>query len=109
MIKRKTVVDDMIQGIKKAASRIGAAAGEAPGIDAPRKIYERIVPVPQIDTYSELPFALVQKAGDGSTKSRKAAPAKSTGNQSPPRKQTAAAKAKKSVKKSAKRRSSKTK
>jgi hypothetical protein len=57
--KKKTPIDDMIDDVKTAA----AAIGEAVGVTDP-KPYERVVPVPQVDVYSELPFALVEKNGE---------------------------------------------
>jgi len=57
--KKKTMVDDMIGEVKAAAGKIGDAVG---AVTSDNQV-ERIVPVPQIDTYSELPFGLVEKQG----------------------------------------------
>ena len=59
MAKKKTMVDEMIGDVKKAAGKIGDAVG---AVTSDKQV-ERIVPVPQIDTYSELPFGLVEKQG----------------------------------------------
>lgn len=59
MAKKQIKVGDMFEGAKKLAVNDVEAAESV----AVSKQYERIVPVPQIDTYSELPFALVEKAG----------------------------------------------
>jgi len=58
-VAKKTMVDEMIGDVKKAAGKIGDAVGSV----ASDSQVERIVPVPQIDTYSELPFGLVEKQG----------------------------------------------
>jgi hypothetical protein len=57
--KKSTMVDEMIGDVKKAAGKIGEAVGAV----ASGSRTERVVPVPQIDTYSELPFGLVEKQG----------------------------------------------
>ena len=49
--RKKTVVDDMIDDVKDAATSIG----EAVGMTDPKQV-ERIVQIPPIDVYSELPF-----------------------------------------------------
>ena len=59
MAKKKSMVDEMIGDVKKAAGKIGDAVGAVTSANQ----VERIVPVPQIDTYSELPFGLVEKQG----------------------------------------------
>jgi hypothetical protein len=56
--RKKSAVDDMIDDVKHAATSIGDAVGLTDPIQV-----ERIVPIPQIDVYSELPFALVEKNG----------------------------------------------
>src|ERR1700761_1802826 len=57
------MVDDMIDGVKNAAAKIGEIGDDTAGAADSNKLYERIVPIPQVDTYSELPFALVEKGG----------------------------------------------
>jgi hypothetical protein len=59
------------------------------------KLYERIVPIPQIDTYSELPFALVEKKGN--SHSREATPATSD-RKSPKRIKSASSRPKRAAK-----------
>ena len=59
MTRKKTPVDDMIDDVKTAA----AAIGEAVGATDPKQ-YERVVPVPEVDVYSERPSALVEKNGE---------------------------------------------
>ena len=59
MIK-KSIVGGMIDGVKKAAGGIGDVARETASGAASKKLHERIVPIPPIDTYSELPFARVE-------------------------------------------------
>ena len=53
----------MVEGVKTAAETMGHIAEEAAGIEPENKVYERIVPVPHADVYSEVPFGLVEKNG----------------------------------------------
>jgi len=63
MAKKTNVMDDMVEGVKSAAQAVGQLADEAMGFEPENKVYERIVPMPHADVYSELPFALVEKNG----------------------------------------------
>lgn len=60
MAKRQTTVGDMLDGAKTLAVSV---VDTVEGVVQPKQV-ERIVPVPHIDTYSELPFALVERAGE---------------------------------------------
>jgi hypothetical protein len=53
--KKKTVMDQMVDSVKEVASSIGDFADGT----ATDKVFERIVPIPHVNVYSELPFALV--------------------------------------------------
>ena len=93
MTKKKTPIADLVDDVKTAAATIG----EAIGVSEPT-LYERIVPVPQIDSYSELPFALAEKNGK-----RVSAPVSSTPSApNQPKQQAAPAKKPSISKKSAK-------
>lgn len=103
MIK-KSVVGEMIDGVKKAAGGISHAARDTAGGAASKKLHERIVPIPPIDTYSELPFARVETNHEATSAApkrdvpRKAA-SKPTKKPPATRKKTKASTAKKQTKK----------
>lgn len=101
MTKSKTMIDDMIDGVKKAAAKVSEIGGKTAAGDEPNKLYERVVPIPQVDTYSELPFALVKKAG---VEGKPGKSAKPTASFSKPKSKAKASSssAKKSTKKSTK-------
>ena len=69
MSRKKTVVDETVADAGDKTSR-GADCVESP------KLFERIVPIPQIDSYSEIPFALVQRNGKPILGDEKSQPAK---------------------------------
>jgi hypothetical protein len=46
--KKTSVMDDMIEGVKSAAETVGQIAGEAVGTEPQKKVYERIVPIPEV-------------------------------------------------------------
>lgn len=72
---KKTVVNEVVDGLKDMAASIGEATDEALGIAPENKLYERIVPVPPVARYSELPFARVDGSGTASpAKGRPAGP-----------------------------------
>jgi hypothetical protein len=55
----KTVIDQVKDAVKAAASQFGQVASDAASSPLADKVYERIVPIPEVATYSELPFARV--------------------------------------------------
>jgi hypothetical protein len=69
--KNTTLGGRMIQDVKEIVAKFGEA-----GKPVSRVASERIVPVPQVDTYSELPFAPVVETVDISSSRRSARPAK---------------------------------
>lgn len=48
MAKQTSVMDDMVEGVKSAAEAVGHLAEEAVGIEPEKKVYERIVPIPEV-------------------------------------------------------------
>lgn len=102
MAGKRTVVEDLIDGVKKAAAKIGEGADEATGADKPGKLYERIIPIPHINVYSEIPFELVEQDNPPARKVGKTAAAKKSG------KASTSAKVKRPARSSAKRKSKKT-
>lgn len=101
------MVDNMVDGVKKAAATVSEAANVTAGNQAPDQLHERVVPVPQIDIYSEVPFALVERGGLATSpvpdsKSGKAA-ARSKSSARPPAKRADNKTTKKTFKKAAKK------
>lgn len=66
-----TLGGKLIENVKGIVAQVGDAGGTGSYAAS-----ERIVPVPQIDTYAELPFAPVEKADRASRNSTTAARAK---------------------------------
>jgi len=98
--KKKTMVDELIDGVKSVANTGDDAPGKA------GKLYERVVPVPHADVYSELPFELVETGGEpteAAGRPKKVAPPSSTPAKKPVAKKVAKAPARKTAKKKAKR------
>jgi len=49
--KQTSVMDDMVEGVKSAAEAVGHLAEEAVGIEPEKKVYERIVPIPEVKVH----------------------------------------------------------
>jgi hypothetical protein len=84
--KKTTRVGDVTDSAKNAAAKMGDAASEAVENDAPDTLFERVVPVPHADVYSELPFELVETGGEpteAGMRPRRAAPAPRTPSKKP--------------------------
>jgi hypothetical protein len=58
----KTVINQFADAVKTAASKFGQVATDAAGSPPTDKVCERIVPIPEVSTYSEVPFARVDSS-----------------------------------------------
>jgi hypothetical protein len=58
----RTVINQVAEAVKMAASKFGQVATDAAGSPPTEKVYERIVPIPEVSTYSEVPFARVDSS-----------------------------------------------
>jgi len=48
-------MDDIVEGVKSAADTIGQVAEEAIRIQPEKKLYERVVPIPEVKVHTHLP------------------------------------------------------
>jgi len=55
MAKKTSVMDDMVEGVKSAAEKMSHMAEEAVGMEPEKKLYERIVPIPEVKIHTHPP------------------------------------------------------
>jgi len=86
-VAKNKVTRGIRSAVKAATDKVGGLADDVMKLASGETVYERIVPVPDIDTYSELPFRKVgtaKTAGDdvqaarSATKTKKTAAKKAT-------------------------------
>jgi hypothetical protein len=55
MAKKTSVMDEVVEGVKSAAETMGQMAEQAVGIEAEKKVYERIVSITEVKVHTHLP------------------------------------------------------